>query len=53
MNIEVEITRVGEIITIFPALTDLKGAVIALRALPRPPTVEERDPIDMPDRSQD
>ena len=47
-NIELEITRMGDVITIFPALRSLKDAVTALRALPKPLTVEERDPIDMP-----
>jgi antitoxin VapB len=52
-NMELEITRMGDVITIFPARRSLKDAVAALRAMPKPPTVEERDPIDMPDRSRD
>jgi antitoxin VapB len=51
-DIELEITRIGDVITIFPACKSLKNAVAALRTLPKPPTVERRDPIDMPDRSQ-
>jgi antitoxin VapB len=52
-NIELQISRTGDVITIFPASGSLKDAVAALRAMPKPPTVEERDPIDMPDRSRD
>ena len=52
-NMELEITRMGDVITIFPARRSLKDAVAALRAMHKPPTVEERDPIDMPDRLRD
>jgi antitoxin VapB len=52
-NIELEITRMGNVINIFPARRSLKDAVAALRAMPKPMTVEERDPIEMPDRSRD
>ena len=49
-NIELTITRLGDVITIFPARQNLKDAVAALRAAPKPSTVEKREPIDMPDR---
>jgi antitoxin VapB len=52
-NIELEITRIGDVITIFPMCVSLTDAVAALRALPKPLTAEERDPIDMPARSRD
>ena len=42
-DIELEISRVGEVITIFPARTSLAEAVAMLRRMPRPPTVEERE----------
>jgi hypothetical protein len=47
-NIELTITRSGDVITIFPK-QDLKAMVAELRALPKVP-VEEREPIEMPDR---
>jgi antitoxin VapB len=47
---ELTITRLGDVITIFPARGGLREAVAALRALPNPPAVERRDPIDLPDR---
>jgi len=38
-DITSEISRTGDVITIFPACGSLKDAVAALRALPKPPTV--------------
>ena len=43
------ISRVGDVITIFPVGGSLKEAVMALRALPKPP-VEIREPIELPER---
>jgi antitoxin VapB len=37
-DIDLEITRVGDVITIFPARNSLKDAVAALRRMPNPPT---------------
>jgi virulence-associated protein VagC len=47
-NIELKITRMDDVVKIFPVLRSLKDAVTALRALPKTLTVEERDPNDMP-----
>ncbi len=47
---ELTITRHGDVITIFPGKQDLTTAVAALRAMPKPSTVEQREPIDLPDR---
>ena len=49
-DVELEIARVGEVITMFPARASLADAVKALRALPKPPAVETREPIDVPVR---
>ena len=49
-NIDLEIMRVGDVITIFPARTSLKDTVAALRKMPKPPAVERREPIEMPER---
>jgi len=49
-DMELTITRLGDVITIFPMRQNLKDAVAALRAVPKPTKVEQRDPIDMPDR---
>ena len=50
LSIDLTITRVGDVITIFPRRQGLKSAVEALRALPRPPETEVRIPIELPDR---
>jgi len=50
MSIDLQITRLGDVITIFPVLGNLKESVAALRQLPKPPKVERRDPIQMPSR---
>lgn len=52
-DIELTITRLGDVITIFPAQQNLKDAVAALRAMPKPASVEKRAPIDLPDRARD
>jgi antitoxin VapB len=50
---DLKITRLGDIITIFPARHSLKDAVAALRALPKPPAIETREAIDVPERGRD
>jgi antitoxin VapB len=52
-DIDLEITRLGDVITIFPAGNSLKDAVAALRRMPKPPRVERRQPIDVPLRHRD
>ena len=53
MSIDLEITRLGEVITIFPARKSLTDAVAALRRMPKPPAIEKREPIDVPVRQRD
>ena len=50
---ELTISRHGDVITIFPTRGGLKEAVRRLRAMPRPASVEVRDPIEMPDRDRE
>jgi len=52
-NIDLEITRLGEVITIFPARTGLADVVKELRRMPKPPIVEGREPIELPERDAD
>ncbi len=50
-NIELTITRTGEVITIYPKRTgSMEEMVAALRALPTPSEIEKREPIELPDR---
>jgi antitoxin VapB len=53
MGMELEITRHGEVITIFPAKNSLKNVVAALRRMAKPARVERRQPIDVPLRRRD
>ena len=52
-DIDLEITRHGDVITIFPARDSLKDVVAALRRMPKPPRVEKRRPIELPERRGD
>ncbi len=52
-DIELEISRMGDVITIMPARESLRDVVAALREMPKPPAVEKRDPIDVPLRRHD
>jgi antitoxin VapB len=52
-DMDLEITRLGDVITIFPARNSLKDAVAALRRMPKPPRVEKREPIEIPVRQRD
>ena len=47
---DLRITRSGDVLTIVPARLSLRASVAALRALPKPPKVEMREPIELPDR---
>jgi antitoxin VapB len=50
VNIDLQITRLGDVITIFPARQNLREAVELLKSMPKPDVVERRDPIEMPKR---
>jgi antitoxin VapB len=52
-DIDLEITRLGDVITIFPARAHMRDVVAALRAMPKPPYVEEREAIEVPLRRRD
>ena len=52
-GVDLNITRMGDVITIFPARRSLKEAIAILRNMPKPPEVEAREPIAMPDRGRD
>jgi antitoxin VapB len=49
MQTDLQITRLGDVITIYPARSSLKDIAAALREMP-PVPIEERDPIEVPDR---
>jgi antitoxin VapB len=49
-DMELEITRRGDVVTLVPARQNLKAMVAELRRLPKPGEIETREPIEMPDR---
>ena len=52
-TVELSIERYGDVLVITPARQDLKAMVAALRAMPKPSEIEQREPIEMPDRGWD
>lgn len=52
-QVELEVTRLGDVITIFPARRSLKETVAALRAMPKPDRRERHRPIEVPLRKRD
>jgi antitoxin VapB len=52
LNVELEVHRTGEVVTIHPARPSLRDMVDALRAMPKPGRVEKREPIDVPVRKR-
>ena len=53
INVELTISRHGDVITIHPARKSMKEVIDELRAMPKPPSVEVYEPIELPDREQD
>jgi antitoxin VapB len=52
LAVDLEISRLGDVITIHPARSSMKEAVAELRRLPKPRTVEKRRPIEVPLRKR-
>ena len=48
---DLQITRLGDVITIFPVQKSLKDALAALRGMAKPPDVEIYEPIELPERN--
>ncbi len=53
MDMELEITRSGDVITIYPARQNLGRLAETLRRMPKPAEIEKREPIEMPVRDGD
>lgn len=52
-NVELEISRSGDVVTMYPVRSSLKDSVAQLRRMPKPPRVEKRQPIEMTSRRRD
>jgi antitoxin VapB len=50
---EVEITRMGDVITISPKRGSLKDAIAQLRRMPKPAPMEPVERIELPERDWD
>jgi hypothetical protein len=48
---ELIVARSGDVMTIHPAVTSIPTMIERLRSLPTPPTFEQRDREDLPERS--
>jgi antitoxin VapB len=49
-DVELVIVRSGDVLTIYPAATTIPEMIERLGALPTPPTVEQRDDEELPER---
>jgi antitoxin VapB len=49
-DVDLEITRLGDVITFFPARRSMSDVVAALRSMPKPHHVEKRQSIGVPER---
>jgi antitoxin VapB len=49
MSVELSITRHGDVIVVAPARPSMKDLVADLRAVPKPSSIEVREPIELPD----
>lgn len=46
------VVRSGDVMTIYPAATSIDAMIKRLRALPTPPTIEQRDKEELPERNR-
>jgi antitoxin VapB len=49
---ELVVVRSGDVMTIYPAATSIPAMIKRLRSLPTPPTIEQRDEEELPERSR-
>jgi antitoxin VapB len=52
-DIDLEITRLGDVIMLFPARSSLSAVIASLREMPKPRRVEKRHPIEVSVRRHD
>jgi antitoxin VapB len=49
-GVELVVTRSGNVVTLYPAATSIPEMIARLDGLPRPPSIEERDGEELPER---
>ena len=50
-EVELVIVRSGDVLTLYPAATSIPEMIARLEALPVPPSIEERDDEELPERA--
>ena len=50
-GVELVIVRSGDVLTLYPAATSVPEMIARLKALPVPPSIEERDDEELPERA--
>ena len=48
-GVELVVVRSGDVVTLYPAATSIPEMIARLDALPRPPSIEERDEVELPE----
>ena len=49
-DVELVIVRSGDVLTLYPAATSIPEMIARLKTLPVPPSIEERDDEELPER---
>jgi antitoxin VapB len=49
-GVELLVVRSGDVVTLYPAATSIREMIARLEALPRPPSIEEREDEGLPER---
>ena len=52
-SVDLTITRLGDVIVIAPKQVTMRETIAKLRNMPKPPGVENREPIELPERERD
>ena len=50
-DLELIIVRSGDVLTLYPATTSIPEMIARLEALPVPPSIEDRDDEELPERA--
>ena len=50
-GVELIVVRSGDVVTLYPAVTSIPEMIARLYALPRPPSIDERDDEELPERA--
>ena len=51
-NVELVVIRSGDVLTLYPVAQSIPDMIAQLQALPAPPSIEQRDDEEIPERSE-